>query len=474
MTMKKILMAAVAVSALSAGVANAAIISNASTIGTVSIASGAAGYDPYTIANELVTSATSNIAASLTFTPTASAIAPGTYIVTWTVSGGTFDVASPYTYTGTAAGVGTNTGSASTKTATTITASYTVAGDSAASFTLGGPILIGTAKSNVIVSGSITKADGTAIDGGAIAPVTVVDYRTGLKFVATKANPVLTISDGFLTFASAATSATVGTGVGVALNDKPVAAVTAADLIHWNLTGAAVTAASLVSGVKLTVGGTLSKFDLFAGNDASSTTKQVADASTTNVITADATTLAGLVATTPIATIGLKQKTVPVAGTESAYTVTPVVTLSSLTLYTPLVLAEKALGSVTYDGTSFYAPWVGDGVNGITYTIRIANPSGTVAIPSVKAAIANATNASSVGTVTQAATCDLGTLPAAGEILISTAKLNACFGNFGRADLTVIVNGTMTGGTAKMRVKSVNDTVSDVPMGRGLVAAAAQ
>jgi hypothetical protein len=70
--------------------------------------------------------------------------------------------------------------------------------------------------------------------------------------------------------------------------------------------------------------------------------------------------------------------------------------------------------------------------------------------------------------VVSTANCTVGTVPASGELLISSATLQACFGDFKRADVTVVVGSTsLSTVTAKARTTSVNGTVSEVTLGKG-------
>jgi len=143
--------------------------------------------------------------------------------------------------------------------------------------------------------------------------------------------------------------------------------------------------------------------------------------------------------------------------------------------YTAVSYSTKTLGKLTYEGTSIYAPWVGDGTNGISYTIRLSNSSAT-AIPFVQALLTSPYTTGTSGTVASTANCSVGTVPAAGELLVSSATLQACFGNFKRADVTLIVGSAAAPAatTAKMRATAVNGTVSEVTLGTGAAAAALQ
>jgi len=99
--MKKILMAAVAVSVMSAGAVSAATISTSTTIGMTgsapsyaggtSILRTGGGYEPYTIANEVNIDANSAVKSKIVISPSsATAIAAGTYLITYNVTGGTY------------------------------------------------------------------------------------------------------------------------------------------------------------------------------------------------------------------------------------------------------------------------------------------------------------------------------------------------------------------------------------------------
>lgn len=491
MSMKKILMAAAAVTALTAGVANAAKLdisagTTGSKVGTKFLADGIANSttaEAYTLPSELIPTATTNLASSLTFIPSStSAIGAGDYLVTWKISGGKFDTTS-ITYTGTTAGgSGTNAGSASTSSATSIVAAYTVsASQTAASFTLGVPILIGTSKTPVVISGSITNSSGTAIDGGDIAAQTVIDYRPGLKFNATAAPATLTVASGFKDFATVADHAELATGVAFVPNNNPnsTASVTYSnDLVYGTTAGTVLAATDIVQTAKLTIGGSLTAFKprVSSGIGGGITATVLnADTGSTDTVTATGTVLTNLTTATTAnqtVTVGLAQLATPVAGTESTYTVTPVVTSAAPATYTAPTFAAKAIGSVSFAGTSYYAPWVGDGASGFKYTIRITNPSTSSAIGSVRVSLTNPLVSGTSGTVASGTNCNVGNVPAAGELVITSAKLQSCFGNFTRADLTITVNGSMgsavgNGGTIKMRAVSPDGTTFDVPLGKG-------
>jgi len=478
--MKKILMAAVAVSALSAGAASALTLSTASTVGSKALAvpSGAtAGYEAYSVASEAAVSATDLTAAVLTFTPD-TVVPAGTYVVTYTITGGKFKAAT-VTPSGVTA-TGTATPTISSVSDTQVVVSYVNTG-ALTSFTLGSDILVGTAKTPITVSASVATPGGTVVDGGSTAAATVLDYRSGFTFAATKANLTLALADGFKKFGTGAvgtnaSSGNLATAVGVIASNGYLAdgITLSTDRIWADFAGAVLNPTSLISGVVLKLGGDLSAFKFTSGAAA-------ADAGTPDTLTAAGAVLTALrqdyVAAAYVAqagTVGLATATVPLVGSESAYTVTPTVTMATPATWAAPVFAAKTIGSVSYQGTTFYAPWFGDGSNGIGYTVRLSN-AGTTAIPFVQLKLASPFVAATSGTVAGTATCSVGTVPAKGELLITSAMAASCFGGFKRGDLTVITGNASTAATtAKMRATAVNGTVTEVTLGTGAAVAALQ
>jgi hypothetical protein len=450
--MKKILMAAVAASALSAGVANAATISNTSTVAGVSLAPAGATItvNPYTVASEIVTTSTTAATSVLTITPTtATTIAAGNYIVTYNITGGTF------TTTGvTTASLAVNganvVASVNTVSATSISFNVTVgAGLYLTEASLTNAVKLGVAKSDVSISGSITTADGANVDGGAIAAKKIIDYRPAFLFDGTAADATLTIASGFKAFAVGGASTDIGTGIGFATNDG----VDANDVVYIDAAGNAATTADL-TGAVVTLTGDVSAFDADANGTAP-------DTDTTNVFTlagADLTAIQG-----QTLTIGLSQQATPVAGNASDYSLGVEVEMAAG--YTAPTFASIPLGSVALEGTNFYAAWVGDGTNGINYTIRLGNRS-AAPVTGVSVALLNSLNATTV------TTCAIGTIPASGELLITSASLNACFGNYGRADLRITVQASNSAVTAKMRSVSAG-VVNEQSLGGGTTTASA-
>jgi hypothetical protein len=478
--MKKILMTAVAVSALSAGAASAASLSASSTIGTVALTHPTAtSYEPYTIASEV--DAPGNAAGVLSFVPTGT-IAAGTYKVTWNITGGTFGAVTSVAGVDTLAAAVTCT--VSTSSTTSIVALCTPAAN-VASFTLTVPIATGTAKTSVVISGNLTNTSDVAVDGGAITGVTVIDYRAGLKTQATAYNATLNLTT-FKKFAgtNSAGAATaidnfeIAGGVGFASNDDPstVPLGGAYDRVYAN--GAATRiATSAIQSVTSTVAGTLGVLKVVYASALTSggtgttnivfTDGQSPATTGSGVATLNANNLAAVIAGT--GKIGLAQvATTAVSVAESSYTVSMVPTLA--TGYTASTYATKTLGKLTYEGATFLAPWMGDGSNGINYTVRLANRTATP-IPFVQVTLLNPYTTGTSGSVASTAPCSVGSIPASGELLIQSSTLSACFGAFKRSDVTISAGsttGTLNANlTAKYRATSVNGTVSEVTLGAG-------
>jgi hypothetical protein len=452
MTMKKILMAAVAVSALTAGAANAATISNLSTIAAKPLTPGGGStltVNPYTLASELVVTPTTPAAAAvLQITPTASSVAAGNYVITYNITGGTFATT----------GVDvTDLNIVDATYATNVVTSVNTVSTTSISFNINVPaakflpyaiftnaIKPGVAKSDVFISGSITTAEGANVDGGAITAKKVIDYRPAFVLDGVAADKTLSIASGFEEFLAGGAAANIGTAIGFAINDG----LDAADFVYIDTAGLRAETTDLTAAV-LTLTGDVSAFD------ATVNVTTEADADTANVFTLDATDLLTLQGQT--LAVGLAQQTVPVPGNASDYSLG--VEVEMAVGYTAPTFAALPLGSVALEGTNFFAAWVGDGTNGINYSIRLGNRTAT-AVTGVSVALLNSLNE------TTETTCVVGTLPASGELLITSASLNACFGNFGRADLRITVQASDTGVTAKMRSVSAG-VVNEQSLGGG-------
>jgi len=492
--MKKILMAAVAVTALTAGSANAAKLSLTESFmgltnayagtGINLLAADGVSNEPFTLANEYTTSASTTVYGKLVMTPTggssASSIGQGTYVVTFTLTGGKF--ASPELFDITtnfinAEGNGGVAGditinSVSSASDTTVAYNITVAsGKFLGKVKLNAPILTGTTQSMITAAGSLTTG-GLAVDGGSVPSITLLDYRNGYAFGVTKAtSPVkLSILSGFKKFGTGtvdATSANLATAVGfVTTNGLGVATngYQTSDYVYkaTTTTGGGnnkVDTADITS-IVATVAGDFSSFDPYIGS-----LKQVSDAgAATGVFTLDATNLGQFKGST--GTVGLKQKAVPVAGGAASYTIAAVPTITGLAGTLGVTYPAKALASTGLEGTNIYAAWIGDGTNGYKHTIRLGNLSASQ-ISSVKAYLLNPITTGTTGTVAATATCEVGPILPLGELLVTSAMLKTCFGAFTRADVRLTIQTDQTNLTAKLRVVDPANGTTTTSLGTG-------
>ena len=474
MTMKKILMAAVAVSVLTASAASAASISTAAggtTFAGVNLVPTAGTVpEAYTIANEVNLTTTTAGTLALTVEPTAP-IGVGNYLVTFNITGGTFDTTG-VTGTNLVPTGGTSTvPSTSTITATSVSFLWnvTAVATPVSKLVLTIPVKTGTTRTPIAVSGSIVTQLGlVAVDGGAIAPVTIVDYRDGITFAATPVNQTLSLASSFKKFYVASpgpdlTEANIASGVKFALNTG----ANATDVVYKNATGT-VLATTDVSTAVLTLAGDTSAFDFKIGALTGVGTQGADAVATPNVITAAAAGVPLGALQGAGAFLTLAQKATAVSGNASAYSVTPVITMPAG--LTPLTFASKALGSVSLEGTNFIASWVGDNSNGINYSIRLGNKSAT-AVSSVTVALLNPYTTGTSGSVASTATCSVGPLPASGELVITSATLTGCFGAFKRSDVRITIQGLSSVMTAKMRTVAAG-VVTEQTLGNGVVDAA--
>jgi hypothetical protein len=475
MSMKKILMAAVAVTALTAGTANAVAITTGaltagSTVGGVTLnptagAGVTAVYDPYTLANEVTTPATTTIPAVIRSSTTSALTNATQYLVTYNITNGTFITAG--TVPGDIAangGIGIIANSNGTVSTSQVQFVVTTGAGDPTGFawtTRGIRPLSTKLPVSVTTSIALMSSPTVNLDGGTSAAITLIDFRDAFTFTATAANPTLSIASGFKKFAGAAAYADVATAMGVKIAGA-VATSGAGDVIYKD--GATALVAADVATAVLTITGDLTAMNGRLG------AAQLADASTTNVFTADGTNLPLLRAApgaTPTATFGLVEKTVPLVGVEGGYSVTPVITLAS-GLTAPTFAATK-LGSVSFEGTALFVPWVSDGVNGTNNVIRIGNKSTTAAVTSVKASLLNPTVKATSGTVASTTTCELGTIAASGEMVINSAALKTCFGSFTRSDVRLTVQGAAADLTLKMRSSTAGITTENL-VGSGVTA----
>jgi len=481
--MKKILMAAVAVSALTAGSASALVIDETGTTVSSSAVSilptggQAAIAEAFTIASETQITSATNIPFVLKVTPTSAALPVSqNYIITYTITGGTFETTGiapgDIAITGAATGnAGLTTGDVTPTRVQFVFSAGASASLASVTWTSKG-IIPSSDKTPVVVTASLANnlSPSQPIDGGSTSQ-TVIDYRQALTFVVdTPSVATLSIASGFKKFGTAATLAggtadatSAKIAAGVRFAKVPASSTALASDVVYRLSGASVVSAADVTAATLTIAGSLAGLDARVGSGA---TLQLADASTGVISLLNATNLASLVSVSG-ASITVQQKATPVVPTEGSYTIRPTdVVLTAGML--PFTYAAKAAGSVAYEGVNFYGSWLADGAgtSGFKNTIRLGNKS-TTAIASVKASLINPLVTGTSGTVASTTTCEVGPLPASGELLVTSAKLYACFGAFGRSDVRLTIQGNKSDLSAKMRLTSPDGSAADTVLGSG-------
>ena len=462
MSMKKILMAAVAVSALTAGAASAASITSA-LVSNQTAQSGVTS-TPYKIANEakfgtgLLTTTTAGHNAS-TVTVGAGQLGVGTYSVTYTLSGpASYQTAllnsSLTSNAGTNCTVAPVVASGGAIGGTTVTYSVTLSGTcstSAASpnngpstFTLDAPLKV-TGLGSVTLTAGLAQG-GVSIDNGTSAAVTLISNASGLTATAA--------ADTGTTYWA------LGTGV-------PYRTLGGADAIIGTYTVNSVAnvyadaaAASPISGENLTADLSL------AGDFTNLTATASVGGAMTSVTPFSAATLAAQAKGTQTISVAV---TAPNTASQSAksfsLTVTPKTT--SL-LYTVPAAYTTALQSISLEGTNYLAPWVGGSQSSAATSIRLSNSgvaTGSVTLQ-LGAAVYDAGTTAGATTCTSSTLSKLSSIAANTELVISNADLTTCFGDFKRGDVTITVQAASASLTAKARnVNAASGDVSEISLG---------
>lgn len=140
-------------------------------------------------------------------------------------------------------------------------------------------------------------------------------------------------------------------------------------------------------------------------------------------------------------------------------TVTPVLTAADQALIVQPAAVSGNLESIGIDGTNFLAPWFSGSQAQTQSQVRLSNTGATAA--QVNVAITNGVfNLNGTPTTFGDATCATGafTLPVDGDLVLSNAVINSCFGAFLRGDLRITVQAASGAVTAKMRNTSAAGT----------------
>lgn len=479
MTKTTLLAAASAAVVLFAGAANAGVIT-----GTVNGVPVNAAAEAYTIAKERVDAADATTGSTFVVTNTLSAkptIAVGapaqSFIVTFDITGGTVPLANPASLTVQQTATGGTAGSASVvqgaRTLNSITFIVTVNAPTGAPATIDGFTLT-TDVSNSAAEANIAVASTTQVSAGGVSSTidttaarTLVRYQNILaSSLSSTSNTAKAVLPDFKLFTTAgitsnaaplADTVTGGARTAELASDFKVAAgVTnvAGGQFRGGLTGAAVTAASVVDGGTLVVTGALPSYLTPALSTGGTLTRTATSAS----FALDNTQVDALI--TGSTDFLLSQENVAAdRGVIPAGTYTAAFTPTFASGYTGSVAGSANAGTIVLDGTNFIAPWFSGSQAQTQSQVRLSNTGSAAA--TVRVSITNGVfNFNGSQTTFADATCGTGpfTLPVAGDLVLSSAVIKGCFGDFLRGDLLISVEAAGSGVTAKMRNTSANGT----------------
>ncbi len=491
MSMKKILMAAVAASAISAAGSAGAVSLSGTTVGATTpqtVVSGAT-VTPYYLADEYKYATLPTGTVVLNAALANGALASGQYVVTYRVAGaGAFDTtltsSALLTYTGTSTAT---TAVVSSNTASEVSFFVTVgAGDSISAISYDAPVemsAIGAVTAQVGIQ--FAAAPATPLDGQSFSAVTtIIDSTKSFHaeigaFGATDAT-ASTVSDfrQFLTGANVTASLQTAT-IGSINFDLFIPADAAGGVVFNSLSGA-LTAGNTSDATDLATGATVT-----FGGSTGATEKLVLG---TNATADESLAITTSIANSALGATALTTAVAPVAGTsyfvqatttstvssgarlaDSSYTATAKPALNSVTHNQVAAADIIPLGTIGYEGVTVKAAWVGDGTNGFDYRIRIGNQASTP-LGEIKVILVNPT-----ATPTATSYVVTPSVAALGEVNITSAQLKAALGAFGRSDLKVIVQGSEENISAKMRViNGASGIANEQTLGFGAVPAQVQ
>ena len=508
MSMKKILMAAAAVTALTAGVANAAVFTGVKVSGKTlqPFVSGtpATPATSFALANSVIatgTAATTNLTTTTT---------PADNTIKAKLSAGVFDPnagGTNYSFTYTLSGTATPVFAQAITTATMIG----MAGScTAPAVTITGGGAVGTnyvqgvfnVPNTCSSTGTNLAPNEISIDAPfKISSAGTVNGTMAFKIVSTDAaydgagvtHPLVITADPYTIAVASSdktTRFTLGTSaysqldggtsydksiglIAVKNADAPTSA--AGSVVYANLQAA--TLPTIVADITTkAVNGTFSIVKPSLGISASSTAAYVVAGTagqTLTVSSADPSTATKLAA--PIGgysvdvTIATSNKTS--LGTAQSYTatVTPAFSTSNTLVSVPAAVTAAALETIGLEGLTFVAPWIGGSQSGTQSYVRVSNSGSATGLVTLNLL----SPVYGTGTTAGATTCTSTQLPklasvaAGGELVISPDDLTTCFGAFRRGDLSVTLQAASGSLTAKARNVTAT-TVSELSLGNGI------
>jgi len=493
MSMKKILMAAAAVTALTAGSANAASISAAMVSG-VDTKPAATTPTPYKIATETLfpaagtnttTGTVGDNKVSLTVDQGKLAGGGGSaskdYTVTFTYSGPakfqrilttadftTDPLGSNCTVSPTIANGGLKDGK-SIDVIITLASGCTSgsSGTGPSVLSLEAPLTV-TGTGDVTVTGKISTG-GTTIDNGESKAATLITNASGIGFTAA--------TDTVDTYwqLSGTTAYTTITGVSTTPKTDDI-------LGTYTLKYAAVDASGPFVAASRGTGTTSSGVTTYANQF--NQQNLTADVTVTGDVSATTITIGGTAGTKNSAKDSSSRSSIGANDAENkitiavdsgvktsqpsrAYSMT-VTPKTSGTSFTAPSAKTQALQTVGLEGTNLNVPWVAGSQSPSSVVLRVANngstDTGAVTLL-LKSPVRNSGTTVGATTCTSSTLTSLAKIVAGGELTISSADLTTCFGDFKRADLIMTVQAPKDDLTAKMRLTTSSGQISETSLG---------
>jgi len=482
MSMKKILMTAVAVSALTAGAASAASITSARLNGA---AAGNLVYDatddtkvPYKLANETIygTSGLSTTPTDGHNTVVAEVVSGRLLVGSYTVS---YDYSGPVKFARPLLGTDLTADNANLcsmtptlisgglATSKTVTYSIAVSGTCAAtgatdaapqSFTLNAPLTV-TGAGDVAVSATFGQG-GSSIDNGAATARTILTNAAGFTTTAT-ADTVATQ----WALGTTPVYTTLGAAAGAAGPDDVIGKYTVAGVpgVFIKADGT-LEASGIAITADLSLAGDFTKLSAARGGTTAGLTT---GGSALTIVTPFAVATASAVAAGSNIKISVAPNAVTASQTAKSFalTVTPKFTTTDFTVPGAFTTALQSIG---LEGVNYLAPWVGGNQSSAGTSIRLSNSgvaTGAVTLQ-LGAAVRNDGTVAGATTCTSSTLSKLGSIANGAELVINQADLTTCFGDFKRGDVTITVQASSTSLTAKARnVNAGSGDVTEISLG---------
>ena len=323
-----------------------------------------------------------------------------------------------------------------------VTVSGTTAEAVVSSLTLTADITQDAAKSIAVESKVVAVIGATNIDVDVAPSVTAVEYKPFFKSLTVDA------SDLYELVADLPDYATVNGNAGGYLSDSYSAVQTGT--FYKDLTGVQATAADFIKKALVTVKGPIINDDvvislLDGDDDDLGTVKATTEANTAVFELTPAQAAAFVTGDNAI----YIQNSGDDAYRLGKYTVTW--TPEAFDGYKVPAASSADSGTIKLQGTNYVAPWV-SGTGAATSVVRISN-SNSVESGAVTVRLLNAVKVVG-GVATPYASAEVheaGTVPAGGDLQITSAQLVETFGAFTRGDFQITINSDSSGFTAKMR-----------------------